>query len=206
VDKNWKRIKLKEAASKIVVGYVGPMTQYIVNSSGVKLLSTTHIGENEFLNHDMREVSESFNEKNKKSQVVPGDILIARHGDSGKACIVPDFIEMAQVSNAVILRPNPEILTPKFICYRLNSERQRMQKMKVGGVLQVVNTKSMETFQIEIPPLSEQHRIVQEIESRLSVCDKIEETIIEGLQQAEALRQSILKRAFEGKLVGEVIL
>lgn len=47
----------------------------------------------------------------------------------------------------------------------------------------------------------EQLKIVQEIESRLSVCDKIEESIEQGLQQAEALRQSILKKAFEGKLV-----
>ncbi|MFZ4428676.1 MAG: type I restriction endonuclease subunit S, partial [Saprospiraceae bacterium] len=39
------------------------------------------------------------------------------------------------------------------------------------------------------------------IESRLSVCDKIEESIAQSLQQAEALRQSILKKAFEGKLV-----
>ena len=38
-------------------------------------------------------------------------------------------------------------------------------------------------------------------ESRLSVCDKLEETITESLQQSEALRQSILKKAFEGKLV-----
>ena len=49
--------------------------------------------------------------------------------------------------------------------------------------------------------LDEQNEIVQEIESRLSVCDKIEESIEQGLQQAEALRQSILKKAFEGKLV-----
>ncbi len=47
----------------------------------------------------------------------------------------------------------------------------------------------------------EQIKISQEIESRLSVCDKIEESIEQGLQQAEALRQSILKKAFEGKLV-----
>lgn len=44
-------------------------------------------------------------------------------------------------------------------------------------------------------------QIVQEIESRLSVCDKIEETITNSLKQAEALRQSILKKAFEGKLM-----
>jgi type I restriction enzyme S subunit len=47
----------------------------------------------------------------------------------------------------------------------------------------------------------EQIKIVLEIESRLSVCNKIEESIEQGLQQAEALRQSILKNAFEGKLV-----
>jgi type I restriction enzyme, S subunit len=39
------------------------------------------------------------------------------------------------------------------------------------------------------------------LESKLTVCDKIEETISQALQQAETLRQSILKKAFEGKLV-----
>jgi len=50
-------------------------------------------------------------------------------------------------------------------------------------------------------PLEEQNRIVSELESKLTVCDKIEETISRCLQQAETLRQSILKKAFEGKLV-----
>jgi len=45
-----------------------------------------------------------------------------------------------------------------------------------------------------------QQAIVAEIESRLSVCDKIEESIEQSLKQAEVLRQSILKKAFEGKL------
>ena len=43
--------------------------------------------------------------------------------------------------------------------------------------------------------------IVQEIESRLSVCDSIEKTVGSALQQAEALRQSILKKAFEWGLI-----
>ncbi len=51
-----------------------------------------------------------------------------------------------------------------------------------------------------IPSIEEQQQIVQEIESRLSVCDKMEETITNSLQQAEALRQSILKKAFEGEV------
>ena len=51
--------------------------------------------------------------------------------------------------------------------------------------------------------IEEQQAIVQEIDTRLSVCDKIEQDIKENLEKAEALRQSILKKAFEGKLLNE---
>ena len=47
----------------------------------------------------------------------------------------------------------------------------------------------------------EQNNIAQEIESHMSIADKMEESITQRLQQAEALRQSILKKAFEGRLV-----
>lgn len=54
-----------------------------------------------------------------------------------------------------------------------------------------------------LPPLTEQRRIVAEVERRLSVSDKMEETITESLLKAESLRQSILKKTFEGKLLNE---
>ena len=58
---------------------------------------------------------------------------------------------------------------------------------------------------IEIPfcNVDEQRKVIQEIESRLSVCDKLEESITESLEKAKALRQSILKKAFEGALLSE---
>ncbi len=59
----------------------------------------------------------------------------------------------------------------------------------------------IENYDIPLPPIEEQNEIIQEIESRLSVADKMEESIIQSLQQAEALRQSILKKAFEGRLI-----
>ena len=51
--------------------------------------------------------------------------------------------------------------------------------------------------------LEEQNQIVQEIETRLSVCDKLNEAIEQSLEKAQALRQSILKKAFEGKLLSQ---
>ena len=52
-----------------------------------------------------------------------------------------------------------------------------------------------------LPPSAEQPRIVEEVERRLSVIDGLEAQIEANLKRAEHLRQAILKRAFEGKLV-----
>ena len=56
-------------------------------------------------------------------------------------------------------------------------------------------------MQIPVAKLREQDITVIEIEEKMSICDSIEKTVDTALQQAEALRQSILKKAFEGRLV-----
>ena len=66
-----------------------------------------------------------------------------------------------------------------------------------------VGMKSVKETLVPFPTINEQHQIVREIESRLSVCDKVEQNIAEALEKSEALRQSILKKAFEGKLLSE---
>ena len=52
----------------------------------------------------------------------------------------------------------------------------------------------------KLDSIAEQQKMLEQIESRLSVCDSIEQTVDTALQQAEAMRQSILKDAFEGEL------
>ena len=67
--------------------------------------------------------------------------------------------------------------------------------------MDVLNLSIIKTIYFPLCSLPEQHAIVAEIESRLSVCDKIEESIENSLKQSETMRQGILKKAFEGKLV-----
>ena len=70
-----------------------------------------------------------------------------------------------------------------------------------GNNQKALNKERVKNISIPLPSIEEQNKIVEAIESRLSVADKMEESINQSLQQAEALKQSILKRAFEGKLV-----
>jgi type I restriction enzyme S subunit len=72
---------------------------------------------------------------------------------------------------------------------------------KKGTTVQSIEFPIFKNYKIPIPEdIEEQKEIVREIEARFSVCDKMEETINNSLKQAEALRQSILKQAFEGRL------
>ena len=64
-------------------------------------------------------------------------------------------------------------------------------------------TKLLAFDKLPVTDIDGQNQIVQEIETRLSVCDKLNEAIEQSLEKAQALRQSILKKAFEGKLLSQ---
>ncbi len=83
--------------------------------------------------------------------------------------------------------------------FEKNYEDMRM--LSSGGVQPNLNLGIIKNMILPLPPLSEQQRIVKEIESRLSQATASETYIENALQQAEALRQSILKKAFSGELV-----
>jgi type I restriction enzyme S subunit len=89
----------------------------------------------------------------------------------------------------------------KFIFYFFRSIENQISRIGTGSTFSAISKSQVENLSIPLPPLPEQHRIVEEIERRLSIADATEKTIDQCLKQAERLRQSILKMAFEGKLV-----
>ena len=97
-----------------------------------------------------------------------------------------------------------EGIIPQFLVYQLQSanckKHFRNNATGTSGSMPKINQKTVMTAPIIMVPYENQKRIVAEIEARLSVCDSIEKTVDTALQQAEAMRQSILKKAFEGKL------
>jgi type I restriction enzyme S subunit len=73
--------------------------------------------------------------------------------------------------------------------------------MKIVGVSgataqQAIYLRDIQSVPVAVCSLSEQYEIVQELESKLSEADQLDQTLATALQQAEALRQSILKKAF----------
>ena len=98
-----------------------------------------------------------------------------------------------------------EGINPMFVLYQLHSPKVRKYYKKsatgTAGNMPKINQGIVSGTPLKIAELDTQNDVVEEIEHKLSVCDKIEQTVNESLQKAESLRQSILKQAFEGKLV-----
>jgi type I restriction enzyme S subunit len=136
------------------------------------------------------------------------DILFARITpcmENGKSAVATKLINGIGFGSTefIVIRPPRDIL-PKFIFHFIRQETFRFKakahfKSTVGQLR--VPKGFVINAEIPLPPLPEQHRIVEEIERRLSIADAIEKTIDQSLKQSERLRQSILKMAFEGKLV-----
>ncbi|MDA3924002.1 MAG: restriction endonuclease subunit S [Kiritimatiellae bacterium] len=97
--------------------------------------------------------------------------------------------------------PFAGIFKSKYIEYFFRAAKSRIEAYAPATAQKNINLTTLENLVIPFCSIQEQNQIVQEIESRLSVCDKLAENIDASLQQSEALRQSILKRAFEGKLL-----
>ena len=95
-----------------------------------------------------------------------------------------------------------EILNNKFLYYFCQSFN--FKNLDKSTTIPSLAKRDLLKIDIPLPPtIQEQTQIVQEIESRLSVTDNLEFVIRDSIEKAEALRQSILKKAFEGKLLSE---
>lgn len=87
-----------------------------------------------------------------------------------------------------------------FFCSKNGRDKIKEQANSTSG-LHTLSLGKISKLELPWCSIEEQKNIVQEIESRLSVVDKTEESITQSLHRSEALRQSILKKAFEGKLI-----
>ena len=93
-----------------------------------------------------------------------------------------------------------EYIIPEYIKHFIESQKVRLWAFAPATAQKNINLDTLENLVVPYCSIEEQHQVVAEIESKMTVCDNIEETIEATLQQTEALRQSILKRAFEGEL------
>ena len=93
-----------------------------------------------------------------------------------------------------------EFFSSEYVKHFIESQKLRLWAFAPATAQKNINLDTLENLIIPYCSLGEQKSVVAEIESRMTICDNIEKTVDTALQQTEAMRQSILKQAFEGGL------
>jgi len=205
LPEGWKWVKLKDVATKIGSGSTPQGGQANYKTKGIPLIRSMNI-HSDFIKYDgLAYIDEQQAKSLDNVTVFEDDILLNITGASiGRVNIAPKQWKNARVNQHVsIIRLNKEFYNSKFIKYFIQAPniQEWITNENYGATRQALSKSMIENILIPNISLSEQHAIVREIESRLSVCDKLEQSISESLEKAEALRQSILKKAFDGRLL-----
>ena len=208
LPEGWEMVKTIDVIKIINNGYT-PKSEFLSEGIGeIPFIKVYNLNFNGTLNFKKNPtfIPKANHEKDlKRSICIPGDVLINIVGPPlGKVSIVSDQFPEWNINQAIVMfRPNENVISKYIAYYMQNTFTTNWLEGTSKATAGQWNVKVSTCREIPFPYCSvkEQHQIVQEIESRLSVADKMEESIAQSLQQAEALRQSILKKAFSGELV-----
>lgn len=211
----WETIKILEIIDNPKLDLrTGPfgslLKKYEHKTEGVPVLGIENIKSMHFVKDPKIHISQEKAKALKNYDILPNDIIISRSGTVGEICVVPEGIGEARFSTNIIrIRLDATKMNPFFFGYLFLGSpelKKQIKELCKGTTRLFLNQHILKSINYPFPKIEEQERIVEEIESKFSVIDKLEQTIDSALQQTEQLRKSILKNAFEGKLIKEVLV
>ncbi len=190
---------------KIQIGPFGSQLHkedYIEN--GIPLINPMHLQGGKITPDSSYTISQLKRDSLPNYILNTGDVLMGRRGEMGRCGLVSNK-ESGWFcgTGSLYLRPIKGKILPIFLYYYLRSSivKEILTGSAAGTTMMNLNKKIVGSLAVPVLHIEEQQQIVREIESRLSVCDKVEQSIAEALEKSKALRQSILKKAFEGRLL-----
>ena len=193
---HWERPFIEDVTELLTNGYVGPSSvhQTEVAETGVRYLQGFNVRPNKIDLDRTTWVTKSFHDKNKKSQLREGDLLVVQSGHIGTAAVVPAEAVGSNCHALIICRFLRDKVNPQFVSQYLNSEigRLRLRGLEVGSSLPHINTSELGKFRLPLPPLNEQAYLAKAL-SLWDVCIERTERLIAA---KERLQHDTMRKAF----------
>ena len=183
------------------------LSKNMENDGSVRLIQLSDIGIGEFLNKSSKYISEETYNELKCSRLFEGDVLISRMAEPiARSCIMPQlpYICITAVDVAV-MRCNTKIVLNKYFNFLCNTNWFSDLALKLArGTTRVrITRKSLGNMPVPLPPLSEQQRIVDRIESLFAKLDQAKALVKNALDTFESHKAAILHKAFTGELTAK---
>lgn len=174
-------------------------------SDGVRVIRLENIGGMEFIEGKLSFITPEKYLDLEKHTVFPGDLVFSSFvTESVRVAMVPPSIEKAvNKADCFCIRLFGEALLNSFALHFLATRLvyKRLEEEIHGVGRPRINTTQLKNVAIPVCDIEEQRELLALIQEKLSEADQLDQTLAAALQQADALRQSILKKAFCGQLV-----
>ena len=208
----WRWTQLEELIAVPKQGIVdGPFGSNLKASeyveSGVPIARLQNIDRNQFLNKNIKFLTQKKADELSRHSFVPGDILITKLGDPlGKACIAPENIGNGViVADLVRVRVTNSDIDKNYLTYAINSPFivKQFENHTKGTTRPRVNLQIIRQLPIPVAPKQQQARIVAEIEKQFSRLDEAVANLKRVKVNLKRYKAAVLKAAVEGKLTEE---
>lgn len=156
-------------------------------------------------NAEVMKVSKELSEQYKRTELHPGDIILAVMATIGRAAIVPAKYEGANVNRALAVLKLTKLVSPEYIVAVIRSPffQDRFMKEKVGTAQARINLGDLRKFAVPLCCPSEAARVVEKVNEAISLSLNVDEILAVSQSSLTQLDQSILSKAFRGELASQ---
>jgi len=194
----WAWATVEQLTSLVTSGSRGWSEFY--SSEGVLFIRAQDIKTDTLAIHEVARVDVPSDAEGTRSSVDVGDVLVTITGANvTKSARVSALGERAFVSQHVALLKfvMPEVSPFAFLWIVSPANgRKLLEKWAYGAGKPGLSLEQVRALPVALPPLAEQHRIVAEVDRRLSIVREVEAEVDANLKRAQALRQAVLAAAF----------
>ena len=199
VPDNWVWTDIEHICSKIGSGSTPRGSNY--SSKGIPFFRSQNIYNGGLVYEDIKFISEEVHQTMIGTEVLPNDLLLNITGGSlGRCAIVPENFQRGNVSQHVCIMRPIFVVSEYFHAFVLSSIFSKSMKI-TGSGREGLPKYNLERMFFPLPPLSEQHRIVSEIENWFALIDQIEQGKLDLQKVIKKAKNKILDLAIHGKLV-----
>jgi type I restriction enzyme, S subunit len=196
LPEGWTWATVEQLAVKVVDGTHHTPT-YVTD--GIAFISVKDVRDGKIHFDNCKYISaETHQELIKRCHPEEGDVLITKSGTIGRVAVVKAKRPFSLFVSVALIKLVPAFVSPNFTAIALQRYIATIniaQDVK-GGLLKNLHLEDLRIVSLPLPPLVEQHRLVDEVESRLSMIGKLEDVVATQLRRAARLRQAILQNVF----------
>ena len=167
---------------------------------GIPIIRTSNIREREFVFDDLKYVNQdTYSYWSRRCPPEPQDIIFTREAPMGEGAIIPEGKTWCLGQRTMVIRLMHEYINNHYLLLTLTEPHllERASEKAIGSTVKHLRVGDVERLAVPVPPLAEQHRIVQRVDELMALCDRLAQDLGESSKTRCRLAETVVEGALQ---------